>query len=340
MNWDLLTSLCNLDGVSGHEGVVRSYIIEQLQQSSVPMDMHTDAMGNLLVHLKGKAPANTVVQFDAHMDEVGFIITHVCDDGTLRFSNVGGINSDVLYGHRVRIGNVIGVIGGKAMHMCGGDEMKKVPAGDALRIDIGATTKEEAEKKVRVGECGTFDANLICVNPTVFRGKAVDDRVGCMLLLEMAKTQPERDIWLTFSTQEEIGLRGAGVATEQIKPDYVIAIDATTAADTAGSDDANAVCHVGKGAVVSFADGATMYDSGLYRRIREWAEKAGIPTQTKNKIAGGNNAGAMQRRGTGAYAAAVSLPCRYIHSPACMGSAEDVDAMYDLLTLLASELTK
>lgn len=340
MNWELLTTLCNLDGVSGSEGIVRAYIIEELQKSTVPIDMHIDAMGNLLVHLKGKAPAENVVQFDAHMDEVGFIITHICDDGTLRFSNIGGINSDVLYGHRVRIGSTIGVIGGKAMHMCDGDEMKKVPSADSLRIDIGATSKEEAERKVRVGECGTFDAEFVRVNDTMFRGKAVDDRVGCMLLLEMAKTQPERDVWLTFSTQEEIGLRGAGVASEQIQPDYIVAIDATTAADTAGSDDANAVCKVGKGAVVSFADGATLYDADLYRRIRELADKACIPTQTKNKIAGGNNAGAMQRRGNGAYAAAVSLPCRYIHSPACMGSAEDVDAMFNLLTLLSTELTK
>ena len=224
MNWELLTSLCNLDGVSGHEDTVREFIIDQLKTSSVPMEMHTDSMGNLLVHLKGKEPAQKIVQFDAHMDEVGFIITHICDDGTLRFSNIGGINSDVLYGHRVRIGKVCGVIGGKAMHMCSGDEMKKVPSGDALRIDIGALSKEEAEKMVRVGECGTFDSDLVRVNSTFFRGKAVDDRVGCMLLLEMAKNQPARDIWLSFSVQEEIGLRGAGVATEQIQPDYVVAL--------------------------------------------------------------------------------------------------------------------
>lgn len=340
MNWELLTSLCTIDGVSGHEECVRNYLIDQLKKSSAPMEIHTDAMGNLLVHLKGKSAAKNVVQFDAHMDEVGFIITHICDDGTLKFSNIGGINSDVLYGHRVRVGNTIGVIGGKAMHMCDGDEMKKVPSADSLRIDIGASNKDEAEKLVKIGECGTFDAGLIRINDDMFRGKAVDDRVGCMLLLEMAMTQPERDIWLTFSVQEEIGLRGAGAATEYIKPDYIIALDATTAADTAGSDDANAVCHVGKGAVVSFADGATLYDADLYQRIRNLADDAGIPTQTKNKIAGGNNAGAMQRRGTGAYAAAVSLPCRYIHSPACMGAASDVDAMGRLITLLAAELTK
>lgn len=340
MNFDLLASLCNLGGVSGHEDAVRDFILEQLQLSDAPMEIHTDSIGNVLVHLIGKAPATHRVQFDAHMDEVGFIVTHICDDGTLRFSTVGGISGDALFGHRVRIGHTIGVIGGKAMHMCSGDEMKKVPSTDSLRIDIGATGKEDAEKLVRVGECGTFDADLIRISDNLFRGKAVDDRVGCMLLLEMAKHQPERDVWLSFSVQEEVGLRGAGIATEQIQPDYVIAIDATTAADTAGSNEQNSVCCVGKGAVVPFADGATMYDADLYQRIRKWADDAAIPAQTKNKIAGGNNAGAMQRRGIGAYAASVSLACRYIHSSACMGSEKDVDSMLQLLNLLAVELTK
>lgn len=336
MNKELFTALCEMDGVSGREHTVRDYIIEQLNLMDTPKDICVDAMGNVLVHLKGKTPAEKVVQFDAHMDEVGFIITHICSDGSLRFEKIGGINNDVLFGHRVRIGNQIGVIGGQALHQC--DDAKKVPFD--MTIDIGATSKEDAEKLVKIGQCGTFDAGLMWLNDDLFRGKAVDDRVGCLLLLEMAKTQPERDIWLSFSVQEEVGLRGAGVVTERIKPDYVVAIDATTAADVAGSSEETAVCHMGKGAVVSFADGATLYDADLYQQIRTLADKAGIATQTKNKIAGGNNAGAMQRRGTGARTTAISLPCRYIHSPACMGSVADVEAMFALLMLLSKELTK
>lgn len=338
MNKELFTKLCELDGVSGREHAVRDYIIEQLQLSDVPKDIHVDAMGNVLVHVKGKNPAEKVMQFDAHMDEVGFIITHICDNGCLRFEKVGGINNDVLFGHRVRIGDQKGIIGGKALHQCSGDDSKKVPS--SLTIDIGATSKEEAEKLVKIGQYGTFDTGLLWLSNDLFRGKAVDDRVGCLLLLEMVKSQPQRDIWLSFSVQEEVGLRGAGVATEQIKPDFVVAIDATTAADTAGSSEETAVCCMGKGAVVSFADGATLYDQDLYQKIREMADVAGIPTQTKNKIAGGNNAGAMQRRGTGARTTAISLPCRYIHSPACMGAVKDVEAMSSLLSLLAEELTK
>lgn len=335
-----LITLCNLDGPSGYENAVRDYIFQELNACDTPMEISVDAMGNILVHLIGKQKATKKVQFDAHMDEVGFIITHVCDDGTLRFETVGGIDAAVLFGHRVRIRDRIGVIGGKAGHQCSPDEMKKVPDKSTLRIDIGAANRDEAEKLVQVGEYGTFDADLTFINDTHFLGKAVDDRVGCLLLLEMAKTQPQQDIWLTFSVQEEVGLRGAGVTTEAIQPDVVVAIDATTAADTAGNTADAVVCRVGDGAVVSFADGATLYDTDLYHRIRGLAEQENIPTQTKNRIAGGNNAGAMQRRRTGAAAAAVSLPCRYIHSPACLGSIEDVQAMLDLLVCMAKELTQ
>ena len=119
-----------------------------------------------------------------------------------------------------------------------------------------------------------------------------------------------------------------------------MAIDATTAADVAGNSPDQSVCFVGKGAVVSFADRATLYDAELYQRIRKMADEKGIPTQTKTTVAGGNNAGAMQGRHTGVKMTAVSLPCRYIHSSACMGKVQDVQAMYDVLQMLAEELTK
>ena len=340
MNKQLLADLCAIDGVSGHEKAVRDYILAHLNESSAPMEVHTDNMGNVIVHLIGKEKANKIVQLDAHMDEVGFIITGIGEDGFLRFDTIGGIDSRVLFGHRVRIGAQKGVIGGKAGHQCSADETKKVPSADSLRIDIGADSKEEAEKLVKIGDCGTFDNELIWIGEDHFLGKAVDDRVGCMLLLELAQKQPSRDLWLSFSVQEEIGLRGAGVATEAIRPNYAVAIDATTAADVAGNSPDQSVCFVGQGAVVSFADRATLYDPELYQRIRKMADEKGIPTQTKTTVAGGNNAGAMQGRHTGVHMTAVSLPCRYIHSSACMGKIQDVDAMYNLLEMLAEELTK
>ncbi|MBQ4332896.1 MAG: M42 family peptidase [Clostridia bacterium] len=340
MNKQLLTELCCIDGPSGRENAVRSYILDKLNASSTPKEVQVDAMGNVLVHLIGKNTASKKVLFDAHMDEVGFVVTHIFDNGMLRFSTVGGILPQVLYGHRVRIGTQVGVIGGKAMHQCGGDESKKVPSADAMAIDIGAQNREEAKKLVKVGDFGTFDAGLNWLQDDLFVGKAVDDRVGCYLLLQLAEQQPKRDLWLSFTVQEELGCRGAGVAATAIQPDIAIAVEATTAGDIAGSSEPEQVCCMGKGAVVSFADRVTMYDGALYQRIRDLADGAGIPNQTKNKIAGGNNASAIQVSGTGVHMSAVSLPCRYIHSQACMGRVSDVEAMYNLLSLLAEELTQ
>lgn len=340
MNKELLTTLCCIDGVSGHEDAVREYILAKLRAMDTPKEIRVDAMGNVLVHLIGKHPASHVLQFDAHMDEVGVIVTHICGDGMLRFATIGSIDPQVLFGCRVRFGDRIGVIGGKAVHQCSGDEKKKVPSADHMVIDIGCHSAEEAGKLVRVGDTGTFDNGLDWLQDDLFCGKAVDDRMGCLLLLELASVQPERDIWLSFSVQEEIGLRGAGVAAEAIRPEFAVAIDSTTAGDTAGSTPETAVCCMGSGAVVSFADRATLYDAALYHQIRSLAEAGGIPTQTKNRIAGANNAGAIQRSHTGVRMAAVSLPCRYLHSPSCMGRVGDGEAMLALLRLLAEELTK
>jgi endoglucanase len=158
------------------------------------------------------------------------------------------------------------------------------------------------------------------------------------LLLSLAEKQPERDIWLSFSVQEEVGCRGAKVIGEIVKPDIGIAIDATTAADITGSTQRTCACHVGKGAVVSFADGATLYDQAFYQEIHALASQNNIPSQTKNRIAGGNDACALQRSHIGVRTAAISLPCRYIHSPSCVCQWQDVLAMESLLHLLAESL--
>ncbi|MBQ1950021.1 MAG: M42 family peptidase [Clostridia bacterium] len=338
MNTQRLLTLCCLDGVSGREDAVRRFVLEQLEQTSTEKEIHVDAMGNVVVHLIGRQPAAKKVLFDAHMDEVGLMITHISPEGYLHADTIGGIEPDVLFGHRVRIGNQIGVIGGKAIHQTTGEERATIPSIDSLRIDIGAANKQDAEQIVSIGDVAAFDAGLIFMENQRFVGKAVDDRIGCALLLELASQQPEYDIWLSFSVQEEIGLRGAGVAASQIQPDIAVVVDATTAADVVGNDSQNEVCALEGGAVVSFADKATLYDSALYERIHALAKEHAIPIQTKTRIAGGNNAGTIQRTYTGVQTAAVSLPCRYIHSPACLGSLVDVQAMQNLLFLLAEEL--
>lgn len=336
MDKQRIIHLCSLDGVSGKEETVRNYILEELHTSNTPKDITVDKMGNILVHLHGMSPAKKKVLFDAHMDEVGFIITHINGDGTLCFDTVGGIDKRVLVGQIVRIGTVHGVIGLKAVHQCSGDEKNTLPSD--LTIDIGAEDRTAAEKIITIGQCGTFAREIKEWNDGFVTGKALDDRVGCALLLSLADKRPAHDIWLSFSVQEEVGLRGAKVVGETVQPDIAIAIDVTTAADGAGSSDKTCVCRVGNGPVVSFMDKATLYDQELYQTIRSMADEEGIPTQTKNRIAGGNNAGALQRSHLGVRIAAISLPCRYIHSPSCVANFTDIERMEELLTLLSERL--
>ncbi|MBE6791881.1 MAG: M42 family metallopeptidase [Ruminococcaceae bacterium] len=336
--YTLLKDLSNLDGISGQEDAVRAYIIDQLKTSPAEITHKTDALGNLLVTVKGKARAAKTVTFAAHTDEVGLIVTGIAADGTLHFTTVGGIQDAVLFGRQVRVNGHIGVIAGKAVHQCKGDEEKKAPKADTLRIDLGVTSKEEAEKLVAAGDMVTFNTNYDDMTADRVWGKALDDRVGCALLLELAREVPPFDITLAFTTQEEVGLRGAAAAAFTLQPDYAVIIDATTAADVAGVDGVKTVCRQTQGPVVSFMDRRTLYPKALYERVRGIAAARNIPSQTKTQVAGGNDAGAFQTAAGGVNVTAVSLPCRYIHAPISVLHRADIDNTAALLKALAEEL--
>lgn len=328
----MLRELCALDGVSGSEGAVRAYICNALQASPYVESIDVDALGNILAFLPGRSKATSKLMIAAHMDEVGVIATGVTEDGFVRFATVGGIDKAVLFGHRVRFGETVGIIGGKAIHMCKGDEKDSVPDGDLL-IDIGASSKEEALSKVTYGDTAVFDSDFYEIGRLV-KGRAIDDRAGCAVLLNLARSRPACDLWLAFTVQEEVGLRGAKTAAFAIDPDIGIVIDATTAADTVGVSEDKQVCKVGGGAVVSFMDRRTLYDKSLYDEIMTLSSERGIAAQPKSMVAGGNDAGSIQSAAHGARVAAISLPCRYIHSPSCMASMEDLQAVYDLVSAL------
>ena len=333
-----LKELSELDGISGREDAVRDYILARLAEFPAKTAHTVDPAGNLLVTVTGRARAAKKVVFAAHMDEVGLIVTDITDAGFLRVAAVGGIADAVLFGRRVRVNGHSGVIGGKAIHQCKAEEKGKVPAADDLLVDLGAADKAEAEKIAALGDMVTFDTEFGEMGPHRVCGKALDDRAGCALLLELVRDIPPFDITLAFTTQEEIGLRGAGVAGFALKPDYAVIVDATTAADVAGAQTGREVCRQEGGAVVSFMDGRTLYPRDLYDRIMALAAAKGLPAQTKNRIAGGNDAGAFQTAGGGTRVAAVSLPCRYIHSPVCVLHRDDVRHTAALLSALAEEL--
>ncbi len=335
---ELLKTLTDLNGISGRETAVCDYLRAALQEAPAVSEITTDRIGNCIVKLKGNRPAAHTVLLAAHMEEVGGIVTGITEEGYLRFAAVGGVLPAVLYARRVAVNGHIGVIAGKAFHQCSEKERNTVPAIDALRIDIGVDSREEAEAMVSLGDAVYFVSDYTPLENGLFKAKALDDRVGCAMLLKLAQTQPEYDVTLVFTVQEEVGLRGAAVAGNTLQPEYAIAVDATTAGDTAGVAEDKQVCLVGNGPVVSFMDRRTVYDHELYTRIRRLAEEHGIPAQTKTLVAGGNDAGSFQTAGVGAKVAAISLPCRYIHSPSCVLSETDVENTYRLLELLMNTL--
>ena len=328
----MLNELCNLNGISGREHAVRDYIISHLPSDA---EYRIDPLGSLIVYKKGKAEPKNKVMLDAHMDEVGFIITYITDDGYLKFTTVGGIDERVIFGRAVKVGKELipGVIGGKAIHQTTSEERGKLPSVEDMYIDIGASSKKEALSHVSLGDAVYFDSCYREFGDGFIKAKAIDDRVGCEILLRLINSDLPYSATFCFSVQEEIGTRGAAAAAYSVAPDFAIVVEGTTAADISGVPDEKKVCRLGGGAVVSFMDRGTVYDSELYKKAFEIAEKNGIGCQTKTVVAGGNNASAIHKAAGGIKTLAVSVPCRYIHSGSSVAKKEDIeDALANLRT--------
>ena len=328
----MLKTLCDLNGTSGNEAAVRDCILEQIRPYCTTCTV--DAMGSVIAFKKGKRTPEKRVMLSAHMDEVGFIITGATEEGYLQFAPVGGINPSVVLGRRLALENGgYGMVGTVPIHLLHEDAREKVPSFDELLIDVGA-----AEMMAPVGSFAYFSESYVAFGDGKICAKALDDRIGCMLMIELLQSELEADTWFCFQVQEEVGLRGAACTGSRVQPDRVLVLEATTAADLDGVTGDKRVCVLGDGPVVSFMDGATIYDRALYRMARETADENGIPSQTKTAIAGGNDAGALQRAGQGSAALAVSLPCRYIHSGASVVQQSDIDATRALLAALLPKL--
>ena len=328
--------LCELPGVSGREKPVRDYILSRL-----PEDVTTevDAMGNLYVEKKGAAtPKNKVVLF-AHMDEVGLMITYITEDGYLKFDEIGGIDPAVLVGRTVRLEcGLVGVIGLKAIHLCEGKESKKIPDMRDLVIDIGASSKAEAEKYVELGSYAVYRSDYVEFGDSLVKMKALDDRFGCGLMLDLIWKALPYDMTFVFTVQEEVGARGAAAAAFKAKPDIAVILETTTAGDICGVEGERRACVLGDGPVISYMDRGTVYDHDLYTLAMDTAKEAGIPAQTKTLVAGGNDSSSIQRAGAGARVLAISAPTRYLHSPVDVLDKNDVTAMQELLEVLLPEL--
>lgn len=335
---EMIKELSLINGTSGRENAVREYIISKIDGHCT---YEIDALGNIIAFKKGQRPANHKVMLDAHMDEVGIIITHITAEGFLKFGNVGGIDTKVMLGRQfIFESGAVGVVGVKPIHLLKGDEKTKIPDGDSLYIDIGVSSKEEAEKKVKIGETGVFLSDFVVFGDKKIKCKALDDRVGCAVLINLIQSDIPYDAYFSFSVQEEIGARGAAVAAYTIDPDYAIVLETTTAADIIDVPLHKQVCVLGNGAAISFMDRSTLYSKEVFDTTFRIAEENNIKVQAKTLVAGGNNAGAIHKAGGGIKTIAVNTPCRYLHSPSCVCDLRDIESVTKLTRALISEFAK
>lgn len=337
---ELLKILCGLDGVSGREDQVREFILQEAKPYAD--SIRTDALGNLIVFKKGQKATGSKLMLTAHMDEVGIIITHIQDNGFLKFDFVGGVDRRVAIGKPVLIGpnRVPGIIGLKAIHLVSREERKKAPKTDALYIDIGAKDKKTAMEMVSLGDYASFVCQAETFGQDFFKAKAVDDRVGCAIMLKLLQEKLPLDVTFAFTAQEEVGTRGAFAAAFSVTPEVALVLETTTAADLPNVDPGKRVCASGNGPVVSYMDGGTIYDRDLFETLRSLAVNHQIPWQTKEYISGGNDARTIQRTKTGVRVAAMSAAVRYLHAPASVGSVADFENMLKLTRLFLKKMAE
>ena len=323
----MLELLTNTSGVSGNEHKIRDIVIDNMKKYCP--DYETDSMGNLVFLKKGTKNHKNKIMLTAHMDEVGFIVTHITDDGHLKFKSVGGVDTRIIQNSRVIIDDrIYGVIGAKPAHMS--KEYKPITIND-LVIDIGCDSKEDALKYVTPGDYIAFCSSYTEFGNGLVKAKALDDRVGCYTLIELAKHDYPNDIYFTFSVQEEVGCRGASVLANRIKPDFAIVVEGTTCSDVPFCNEYNYSTILGNGAALSMLDGGSYSDKDITALMYNAAVKNNIKVQYKRVTAGGNDASSIQVSQSGIKVAAISVPCRYIHSPVCVAAFSDIKSCYDIL---------
>ena len=348
---NLIRELSLAFGPSGCEDAVRALITEQIKGEC---DRFTvDNAGNLIAVIRGRGhdynPENPRrLMLSAHMDEVGFMITAITEEGYLKFSPVGGIDLRVMPGRHVLVGDDTrryhGVIASKAIHLQTPDERSKTMPLDKLYIDIGAKDADDAGKYVSVGDYAVFDSEFVTFGKDNARmkGKALDDRAGCAMLIEIMRNLHENpcdlpfDLCFAFTTCEEVGISGANVAAFEIKPDTAIILEATAVNDLPGAG-RSFVSKQGEGGTLTLADNGTLYDMGFVDYARQTAEQKGLKCQVKQAVTGGTDAAHIQRSLTGVRVLGLSLPTRYIHSASCVALYEDYEQTRDLVIAMLRE---
>jgi endoglucanase len=330
----LIEKLVTISSPSGREHAIREVIAGEIKP--YVDEMKIDPLGNLVALKKGKSGRKLL--FDGHMDEIGVVVTHVDSKGFLRVDSIGGLSPYMLLGSRLVFDTgASGVVDVEGETIKDLRETMKSLDYDHIFVDIGATDKEDAEKKAPVGTFGTYDSTFVDLGKRLV-SKSMDDRIACAIMIQVLKEleKPEDDVYFVFAVQEEVGIVGASVAAFDIMPDMAVAIDVTAGPDTPKSFKRMGF-NLGGGPTIKIKDRGSISSSRVVSRLKEVAEKRDIPTQYEVLIFGGTDARGYQMTGRGIASGTVSIPCRYVHSPHEMVDYDDVLNAVRLLKALAEE---
>lgn len=322
---NILKKLIKIPSVSGREGRLGAYIAAEMQPYFDTVK--TDALGNVICH---KAGAGKKLLFCAHMDEIGFIVTFIEEDGFLRCAPVGGMDWNAAAYSRVVFEN------GRSGVLIPEEETKPEDyKGDTFVVDIGAKSRAEAARLVKIGDCFALEGKVFPLAGNRICGHPLDDKLGCAVLMSAARESAffQNDITFVFSVQEEVGLRGARTAAFDVAPDFGIAVDVTLTGDTKGGKPM--AVSLGKGAAIKLKDKSVLCDRYLTERMTDIAREQGIPYQREVLTVGGSDTAALQLAGAGCHAGCVSIPLRYCHSGVETADMKDVQASYNMVCALA-----
>ena len=330
MDLNLLKRLCETAGAPGREERIREIVIECLRP--LCEEISVDALGNVVALRRGRGRPKLMLS--AHMDEISFLVTHIDDEGFLRFTPLGGFDAKTLTAQRVVVHgtrDLLGVMGTKPVHIISEEQRKNAPKIEEYFIDVGLGA-EEVRASVSLGDPVTRQRELVEIGNNL-NGKSFDDRMGLFVLIEAVRRleKHEADLWVVATTQEEIGIRGALIAARNIDPDVGIAIDVTLANDVPEAKSHEYITRLGAGTAIKVMDSSVICNPKVVRFLRKIAQEGGIPFQMEILPRGGTDTAALQRAGSGAAAGCISIPTRYVHSVIEMCSRKDIEASIDLL---------
>lgn len=334
-NFELLKRLCETPGVPSREQQIRRVVAEELRP--LVDEVRVDKLGNTIGIKRGRGQRKVMIA--AHVDEIGFLVRHVGPQGFLKLQPVGGFDARTLFAQRVMVhsskgGRLRGVLmpGAKPIHLMSPGESPQPPKLEEFFVDVGLS-QEEAAEAVAVGDMVTLDRTVERVGTQNLIGKSMDDRVGVFVMLEALRAlrSNQVDVYAVATVQEEVGLRGATTSAYEIAPDVGIALDGTLAVDIPGSQDADVVSRLGKGAAIKVMDSSLICDPRLVEQFREIAQRENIPYQMEILPRGGTDAGGIQRSRGGVPSITLSIPTRYVHTVNEMVAESDVQACIDLL---------